>query len=103
MQTEKAVKDSASTFDRQIRDLKSVQAEADRIKADRKALDELLQNMPAEGVGKLHWKLSQKLFELTKKHEVRLISVKYGPPPGKAPRAAPWSPWTWNSMPRAST
>jgi hypothetical protein len=31
-------------------------------------------------VGKLHWKLSQTLFELTKKHQVRLISVKYGPP-----------------------
>ena len=79
-QTEKAVKEASTSYDRQIRELQSAQAEADRIKADRQTLDELMQNMPVEGVGKLHWKLSQKLFELTRKHSVRLIAVKYGPP-----------------------
>ena len=80
VQTEKALKDASSSYDRQVKELKSAQAESDRIKADRQSLDELMQNMPVEGVGKLHWKLSQKLFELTKKHAVRLIAVKYGPP-----------------------
>jgi len=79
MQTEKALKEASAIYDRQVRDLKSAQAEADRIKADRQSLDVLMQNMPAEGVGKLHWKLSQKLFELTKEHGIRMIAVKYGP------------------------
>jgi hypothetical protein len=79
LQTTKALKDASSTFARQVNDLKATQAEADRIKADRKSLDDLMQNMPAESVGKLHWRLSQKLFELTKKHDVHLIAVKYGP------------------------
>jgi len=47
---------------------------------DRKALDDLLRTMPSESIGKLHWRLSQKLFELSQKHGVRLISVKYGAP-----------------------
>ena len=80
VQTEKALKEASTSFDRQVKDLQAAQAEADRIKADRLSLDELMQNMPVEGVGNLHWKLSQKLFELTKKHGVRLIAVKYGPP-----------------------
>jgi len=80
LQTEKALKDASSSFDRQVKELRTVQAESDRIKADRQSLDALMQNMPVEGVGKLHWKLSQKLFELSRKHEVRLIAAKYGPP-----------------------
>ena len=79
LQTEKALKDASSVYDRQVKDLKNAQAEADRIKADRQSLDELMQNMPVEGVGRLHWKLSQKLYELTRKHGVRLLAVKYGP------------------------
>ena len=79
LQTEKALKDAASSYDRQLRGLQGAQAESDRIKTDRQSLDDLMQNMPVEGVGKLHWKLSQKLYELTKKHQVRLIAVKYGP------------------------
>ncbi len=79
VRTEQALKDASKSYDRQVQDLQAAQAEADRIKADRQSLDELMQNMSAEGVGKLHWKLSQKLFELTKKHGVRLVAVKYGP------------------------
>jgi hypothetical protein len=79
LQTEKALKDASGTYDRQVKELKAAQAEAERIKADRLSLDELMQNMPVEGVGRLHWKLSQKLYELSKKHGVRLIAVKYGP------------------------
>jgi putative lipoic acid-binding regulatory protein len=79
VQTEKALKDASTTYARQVKDLDSARAESDRIKADRQSLDELMQNMPVEAVGKLHWKLSQKLYELTKKHGVRLIAVKYGP------------------------
>jgi hypothetical protein len=79
-QTEKALQDASRNFDRQVQDLKSAQAEVDRIRADRKAIEELMQTMPAESVGKLQWRLSQKLWELAKKDEVRLLSVKYGAP-----------------------
>ena len=80
LQTEKSLKEASTSYDRQIKDLQAAQAESDRIAADRKSLDELLKNMPVEPVGRLHWKLSQKLFELTKKHGVKLVAVKYGPP-----------------------
>jgi len=80
LQTEKALKDASASFDRQVKELRAIQAESDRIRADRQSLDELMQNMPAEGVGKLHWRLSQKLFELSRKCEVRLIAAKYGQP-----------------------
>jgi hypothetical protein len=79
-QTEKAVKDATAAYDRQLSDLKAAQAEANRIEADRRSLDQLTSNMPAEGVGKLHWALSQKLYELTRKHNVRLLAIKYGAP-----------------------
>ncbi|NTV76234.1 MAG: hypothetical protein HGA66_18780 [Holophaga sp.] len=76
----KAAQDASRDLDRKNAELKAYQAEAERIRADRKALDELLRNMPAESIGRLHWKLSQKLFELAQKHGVRLVSVKYGAP-----------------------
>ena len=78
LKTEQALKDAMGAFDRQVTDLKSAQAEAERIREDRRAMDDLLRNMPVEGVGRLHWKLSQELFELAKKHGIRLITVKYG-------------------------
>jgi hypothetical protein len=78
--SEKAALDAAKELSRKDTDLKAYQAEAQRIREDRKALDDLLRNMPAESVGQLHWKLSQKLYELTQKHGVRLVSVKYGAP-----------------------
>ncbi len=76
----KAAQDATRDLERKNADLKAYQAEAERIRADRKALDELLRTMPAESVGQLHWKLSQTLFELAQKHGVRLVSVKYGAP-----------------------
>jgi len=78
--SEKAAGDAIRDLDRQKTELGAYQAEADRLRTDRKALDDLLRNMPAESVGKLHWRLSQKLFELATKHGVRLVSVKYGAP-----------------------
>ncbi len=72
--------DAEKALKKQQAELAGLQAEAERIRADRKSLDELLRNMPAETTGRLHWKLSQKLFELTQKHGVRLISIKYGGP-----------------------
>jgi hypothetical protein len=79
-QTERAVVEARSAADRQKGALEAARTEAARLDADRKVLDGLLKNMPAEGVGKLHWVLSQRLFELAKKHGVRLVSVKYGAP-----------------------
>ena len=79
-QTERAVVEARAAADRQKSSLEAARAEAARLEADRKVLDGLLKNMPAEGVGKLHWMLSQRLFELAKKYGVRLVSVKYGAP-----------------------
>jgi len=76
----KAAKDATKGLQTRRAELKDYEDQADRLQADRKALDELLRHMPAESVGQLHWKLSRKLFELTAKHSVRLISVKYGSP-----------------------
>jgi hypothetical protein len=88
LQTGKTLEAAAITFDRQVADLKQAQAEADRLRADRKALDDLMGNMPLEGVGKLHWKLSQKLFDLAAKDGVRLITVKYGAPAREASKGS---------------
>lgn len=79
-QKERAVAEAEARFQSQQQDLKRVQAEADRIKASKRTLDELLANMPAEDLGQLQWRLSQSLYDIARKHEVRLISVKYGPP-----------------------
>jgi hypothetical protein len=79
-QTERAVEEAKTAADRQKLALEAARAQAERLQADRKVLDDLLNNMPSEGVGKLHWVLSQRLFELARKHGVRLVSVKYGAP-----------------------
>jgi hypothetical protein len=79
-QRQKAATDAKVTLERQQRDLEAAQAEAERIRVNREALDELMKTMPAESVGKLAWKLSKTLFDLTTKHTVRLVSVKYGAP-----------------------
>ena len=79
-ETTKALKAASTAYDRQLRALADARAEAERIRADQKALAALLANLPQEPVGRLHWLLSQKLFELAKKDGIRLISVKYGAP-----------------------
>ena len=78
--SQKAARDAAKNFEARKAELKGYQDEASRLQADRKALEDLLRNMPVESVGQLHWKLSRKLFELAQKNGVRLVSVKYGAP-----------------------
>jgi hypothetical protein len=78
--SESAAREAAQNLQRQKDELRVFQAEANRIREDRRILEELLQNMPAESVGSLGWKLSQKLWELSKKNQVHLVSVKYGAP-----------------------
>lgn len=77
---EKAAQDAAAALKRQEDEFKACQAEAERLRVDRKSMEELLGAMPAESVGNLHWKLSRRLFELAGKHGVHLVSVKYGAP-----------------------
>lgn len=78
--SEKAAKEASAVLKRLEEELKDYQAEAERIRVDRKVMDELLGAMPAETVGNLQWKLSQRLFELAGKHGVHLVFVKYGAP-----------------------
>lgn len=89
LQKERALTDAAVANRAQQDDLARAQAEADRLKASRNALDQLLQNMPAEGLGQLQWQLSQSLYGLSKKHQVRLIAVKYGPPAREGAKDSP--------------
>jgi len=79
-QRRKAATEARNTLDRARRDLESAQAECERLKVNRSALEELMKNMPAETVGRLTWKLSRALFDLSSKHGVRLVAVKYGGP-----------------------
>ena len=79
-QRRKAATEARNTLDRARRDLESAQAESQRLKVNRDALEALMKNMPAETVGKLTWKLSRALFDLSAKHGVRLVAVKYGGP-----------------------
>jgi hypothetical protein len=79
-QSEKAAQAAARNLQVQKEELKGYQAQAKRIRDDRVVLEELMGNMPSESVGKLGWHLSQKLWELAQKRQVRLVSVKYGAP-----------------------
>ena len=79
-QRQKAAAVAQASLQRQQQELEAAQAEALRIRVNREALEELLKNMPAESVGKLSWKLSRTLYDLTSKHAVRLVTVKYGAP-----------------------
>jgi len=76
----KAAKEAGGNLVKLNGELQELQDLADRLQADRQSMDGLLANMPAETVGHLHWKLSQKVFELAGKHEVHLLYVKYGAP-----------------------
>lgn len=86
--SERAAQDANRTLTEKRDELKAYQDQYRRIEEDRRILDDLLQNMPAETVGKLGWRLSQKLFELSKKYQVRLISVKYGAPSREGGKAS---------------
>ena len=88
-QKEKALTLAARSNQSQMEDLKRAQAEAERIQAGQRALDQLLRTMPSEGLGQLQWKLSQGLYDLSRKHQVRLVAVKYGPPTHEGARGVP--------------
>lgn len=79
-QRQKAATQAQATLQRQQKELEAAQAEALRIQVNREALEGLMKNMPAETVGKLSWKLSKTLYDLSAKHTVRLVAVKYGAP-----------------------
>jgi len=74
----RAAQEARAALKRQEDELLSAQNEARRLADNREALEKLLRSMPAESVGKLHWKLSTELYSQAKKHGVRLVAVKYG-------------------------
>lgn len=73
------VKNGISKFATNIGSNDNWIAEAERIKADKQCLSELINNMPTEDISKVQWKISKKLFRLASKHNVRLVNVKYAP------------------------
>ena len=77
-QRRRAADDAKATLEHAQKDLEAAKAESERIRVNREALEELMKQMPAETVGKLTWKLSRALFDLSAKHTVRLVAVKYG-------------------------
>jgi hypothetical protein len=87
-QKRKAAADAQAALTVQQTSLDQARAEAGRVKAGQHSLATLLQNMPAQNVGKLQWQLSQRLYDLSGKHQVRLIAVKYGAPAREGAKGA---------------
>lgn len=79
-QRRRAGTEARADLDRAERNLAELQAENQRIKDNRSALERLLRDLPAATVADLSWRLSQTLFEQSSRHGVRLLAVKYGGP-----------------------
>ena len=60
--------------------LAALEAEDRRFTEGRKRLAALLGSMPDQTAGRLQWELSRRLYDLSRKHDVRLNSVKFGTP-----------------------
>ncbi len=76
----KAKKEAQFTRNRQVQQLQELQQLDDRIRRGRGTLAELEAKLPRGSAGELQWNLSKTLHALSKKHGLRLQSVKYGLP-----------------------
>jgi hypothetical protein len=63
-----------------LQQLQDLQLLSDRIRRGQETLADLESRLPRGSAGELQWNLSKTLHELTKKHGLRLQSVKYGLP-----------------------
>lgn len=59
------------------KDLNEIRTEVGRIKLSQHLLDDFYKNIQIGDAQKLHWELSNKLFELSSKYGVRILNVKY--------------------------
>jgi hypothetical protein len=75
---EHAARDAKQSFEVQKKHLGEIQDRATWLKRNQDTLKGLLDNMPAESVGRLQWRLSTTLYAVAAKHGVRLQAVKYG-------------------------
>jgi hypothetical protein len=79
-QRQRAATQARGSLDRARAELEAAQAESRRLQVNRAAMEELMGHLPAESVGQLTWKLSKALYDLSSKHQVHLVAVKYGGP-----------------------
>jgi hypothetical protein len=79
-QKQKAADAAKNTLAAQNEKLAALEAEDQKFTLNRKHLEALLGSMPNQSAGTLQWGLSQKLYELAKKNNIRLQSMKYGAP-----------------------
>ena len=68
-----------SLMQRQEQELSEVRVEVNRIRTSQRLLDGFMRNIPMGDAQKLHWELSNKLFELSSRYGVRILNVKYAP------------------------
>ena len=64
---------------KQEKDIDSVRTEVDRIKLSKRSLNEFISSITTEDANKVHWDLSNILFELSNRHEVKILNIKYAP------------------------
>lgn len=76
----KARREAELNRNQQVQRLRELQQLDDRIRRGRDTLAELEARLPRGSAGELQWSLSKTLHELTRKHGLRLLTVKYGLP-----------------------
>ena len=80
LQQEKAFREAQVQRDTQESELAKLKARSENLRIGRERMEEVLARMPQENEGQLKWKLSQALYALSSKHDVRIQSIKYGSP-----------------------
>ena len=84
----KARRDAEQGRNQQVEHLKELQTLADRLRRGQQALAGLEARLPRGSAGELQWSLSKTLHQLAKKHNLRLMTVKYGLPSKEGARGS---------------
>ncbi|MCE1229883.1 MAG: hypothetical protein LWX11_10410 [Firmicutes bacterium] len=77
---EKAYAEAQKRLEAQEAELTELKAKAEELRLGQKRMEEVLADLPQESEGQLKWKLSRALYDLSAKHGVRVLTVKYGAP-----------------------
>ena len=84
----KARRDAEQGRNQQVEHLKELQNLADRLRRGQQALAGLEARLPRGSAGELQGSLSKPLHQLARKHNLRLVTVKYGLPSKEGARGS---------------
>lgn len=84
----KARRDAEQGRNQQVERLKELQGLADRLRRGQQTLAGLEARLPRGSAGELQWSLSKTLHQLARKHNLRLVTVKYGLPSKEGARGS---------------